>query len=333
MPDPRFFGAKEPVTLAEATAAAGADAARGSAVIRRAASLAEDDLGDAVVYCADERALARLERRAVGLCLTTRELAETAKIAGAILGVESPKRAFALIAARLHFSLEEVEPAAAGDVHIHADADIHPSATIGAGAEIGRGARVGPNCRIGRGVAVGEGARIEAGATVTHAVIGGNVRLLAGVRIGQPGFGFVESETGPLRMPQLGRVVIGDDVEIGANSTVDRGTLDDTVVGEGTKIDNLVQIGHNVRIGRYCVLAAQSGVAGSCRIGDRVMIGGQVGVADHVTVGDGAQIAGQSGVSRDVPPGARWGGCPARPAKEWLRETATLAKLARKRDG
>lgn len=333
MPDPRFFAAEAPLTAAQAAAAVGAAAATGEGEIRRVASLAEADISGAVVYCADAQARRRLEGRPFGLCLTTAELARSIDGDGIVLAVDVPRRAFAILAARLHYSLEEVEPAAPGAARIDPKAVVHPSATVAAGAEIAVGAVIGAHCHIGRGVVVGDGARIEAGAVVTHAILGRNAVILAGACIGQAGFGFVEGDGGLLRVPQLGRVVIGDDVEIGANSTIDRGALDDTVVGEGTKIDNLVQIGHNVRIGRHCVIAGQTGISGSCIVGDRVMMGGQVGLADHVKIGDDARIAAQAGVSRNVPPKERWGGSPARPMSNWLRETAVLARLARKKNG
>ena len=332
MPDPRFFAATGPISVAQAAALVGADGASSAeGEIAKVASLADDALGDAAVYCADQAACGLLAGRAFGLCLTAPGLAPSIKGSGPVIEIDLPKRAFAMLAARLHRSLEETEPDAAGEQRIASGAEIHPSATIGAGAEVGAGARIGPHCHIGRGVVIGEGARLEANVTATHAVVGRHVSVLAGARIGQAGFGFVESDGGLMRVPQLGRVIIGDGVEIGANTTIDRGALDDTVIGEGTKIDNLVQIGHNVRIGRYCVIAAQAGLSGSCVVGDRVMMGGQVGVADHISIGDGVRLMAQAGVSRNVPSGEIWGGSPARPVDNYLRETAVLARLARKK--
>jgi UDP-3-O-[3-hydroxymyristoyl] glucosamine N-acyltransferase len=160
-----------------------------------------------------------------------------------------------------------------------------------------------------------------------HALIGDRVIIHPGCAIGQDGFGFVRGPRGAHKVPQVGRVIIQDDVEIGANSTIDRGAIRDTVIGEGTKIDNLVQIAHNVSIGRHCLFAAQAGISGSTTIEDGVILGGQVGVADHLTIGTGAMLGAKAGVMSDVPPGARWAGFPAKSRKQWLREAVTLERL------
>jgi UDP-3-O-[3-hydroxymyristoyl] glucosamine N-acyltransferase len=208
---------------------------------------------------------------------------------------------------------------------------IEPGAVVGREAEIGDGTTVTAGAVIGYRVVIGKDSYVGANSTVTHAIIGDGVIIHAGVRIGQDGFGFAMSGHGHEKIPQIGRVVIGNDVEIGANSTIDRGSLLDTVIGDGTKIDNLVQIAHNVVIGRHCVIVAQSGVAGSAQLGDFVVMGAHSGVLGHVKIGNGAHIAGMAHVKDDVEAGARMGGTPAQPFLNWAREVAALKALGRKR--
>ena len=220
-------------------------------------------------------------------------------------------------------------------------ADVHPSAEIAANVVIGRRASIGADTEIGVGTVIGDGVaigrfcRIGAHCSISHAIIGDRVMTAPGVRIGQEGFGFATTmeATGPryLTVPQVGRVLIEDDVEIGANTTIDRGSAQDTVVGAGSRIDNLVQIAHNVRLGRGCVIVAQVGISGSTVLEDFVVVAGQVGFAGHVHVGRGARIGGKAGVMGDVPAGADYVGSPAQPAKQFFREHAILRKIAGER--
>lgn len=221
----------------------------------------------------------------------------------------------------------QVHPTARVEEGVTVDplAVIGPRAEIGAGTLIGPGAVIGPDVRIGRDCAVG------ANVTIQYALIGDRVIVHPGARIGQDGFGYLPSPQGHQKIPQVRRAIIQDDVEIGANSTIDRGGTRDTVIGEGTKIDNLVQIGHNCVIGRHCLIVSQVGISGSVTVGDFAVLAGQVGVADHVTIGTGAVLAGRAGVMSHVPAGARWGGFPAGPANEWKRGVATVRRLARRR--
>lgn len=209
---------------------------------------------------------------------------------------------------------------------------VEPGAVIGPEASIGAGTVIAAGTVIGYRVYVGRDCFIGPNATLTNTLVGNRVTIHAGAGIGQDGFGFAMGKAGHQKVPQIGRVIIQDDVEIGANTTIDRGALRDTVIGEGTKIDNLVQIGHNVVVGRHCIIVAQTGISGSAELGDFVALGGQVGVVGHVKIGAGAQIAGSSNVRGNVPPGARWGGTPAKPARLWFRELTILRKLAERKD-
>jgi UDP-3-O-[3-hydroxymyristoyl] glucosamine N-acyltransferase len=208
---------------------------------------------------------------------------------------------------------------------------LEPGAIIGDGAEIGSGTLIGPGAVVGAHCRVGRDCVIGPNASVINAFLGNRVLIQAGARIGQDGFGFVGGAHGLEKMPHVGRVIIQDDVEIGSNTTIDRGALSDTIIGEGTKIDNLVQIAHNVRIGRHCVITGHCGLSGSVTLGDGVMLGGRVGIADHVKIGNGAQIAAASGVMNDVPAGERWAGAPAQPMKEFFREVALIRNLVREK--
>jgi UDP-3-O-[3-hydroxymyristoyl] glucosamine N-acyltransferase len=197
---------------------------------------------------------------------------------------------------------------------------LHPGAVVMAGARVGDRTAVGPGSVVGEGAVVGADCVLHANVTLYDGVrLGDRVVLHSGCVVGADGFGYAASPTGAVKVRHLGGVVIGDDVEVGANTAIDRGTLDDTVVGAGTKIDNLCQVGHNVRIGRSCLIAGKTAIGGSTVIGDGVIIGGAVSIADHVKVGSGARLAGGTGVSKDVPPGETWAGLPARPYKQWVR--------------
>ncbi|MEQ1931129.1 MAG: UDP-3-O-(3-hydroxymyristoyl)glucosamine N-acyltransferase [Parvularculaceae bacterium] len=337
MPDPRFFLTAEPLSAKAAAALGGAELLRGpETVVSRVAALGESDVTCALLFAETPREIEAIGSRSPGLVFTTASAAAGLKGVGALAVTSSPRLAFARVAARLHKSIPfGLGAGVSSAARIGDGADIHGSACIAAGAEIGARAVIGPNAVIGPGVVIGRDCVIGPNAVVTHAVIGARTVLLAGAIVGEAGFGFTPGPDGPVRVPQLGCAIIGDDVEVGANSCIDRGALGDTIIGSGVKIDNLVQIGHNAFVGPHTLIAAQVGLSGSVKVGSGVLMGGQVGMADHIEIGDCAQLAAQSGVMRNVPPGEKWAGAPAKPAKTWFREITLLARLAarRKSDG
>ncbi|MCC7428306.1 MAG: UDP-3-O-(3-hydroxymyristoyl)glucosamine N-acyltransferase [Alphaproteobacteria bacterium] len=336
MVDPRFFATSGPFTLAELAARAEAALAPGAdpaLTLTDVAPLAAAGPGE-ISFLDNKRYVAALAGCRAGACILHPSMVAKAPAGMALLLHEKPYLGYARIAAAFH----PLPPATPG---IHPSAVIAPGAKIGHGCEIGpfvvveAGAEIGANCRIaahaviGRGVAIGPDCRIGPHASISHAILGARVMIYPGVRIGQEGFGFAEGPAGFVSVPQLGRVLVGDDVEVGANTTIDRGSASDTVIGAGSRIDNLVQIGHNVRIGRCCVIVAQVGISGSTELGDFVMAGGQAGFTGHLKVGARARIAAKAGVAGDVEPGQDVAGGPARPAAEHWRATALLYRLAR----
>jgi UDP-3-O-[3-hydroxymyristoyl] glucosamine N-acyltransferase len=268
-----------------------------------------------------------------GVVLVSPDLAETEGTVPSRVVVDKPQEALLSLLPRFHRvprAKEGVHPTAViGDrVRLGDRISIGPYAVIGDGVMLGAGTIVGPHCVLGSGVSIGAQCQLFANVTVySGSVIGDRVTIHAGARIGSDGFGYVQKDGQHLKIPHVGRCIIEDDVEIGANTTIDRGSIDDTIVGAGTKIDNLVQIAHNVRIGRVCLIMAQVGIAGSVRVEDGAMLLGQVGVSGHHTVGKGARLAAQAGVFGDIPAGETWSGYPARPHKEALRAQAALFKL------
>lgn len=337
MEHPGFFNRAGPFTLAEIAAAAGATLAPDADPDRRIVDIKalSEAKGDHLSFIdTNKKYLVQLDTTKAGACLIAPQLA--ARLPKGISALLTPQPYHGFAKALLLFYPDSFCPMVANSgapaidptAKLEDGVLIEPGVVIGPEAQIGRGTRLAAGAVIGARVTIGRDGYIGALATVTHALVGDRVIIHSGVRIGQDGYGFALSPKGHLKVPQIGRVIIQDDVEIGANTTIDRGALKDTVIGEGTKIDNLVQIGHNVVIGRNCVIVAMTGISGSAELGDFVVMGGQSGCVGHIKVGDGAQIGGASHPAHDVPPGARYLGTPAKPFKQHARELALIKRLA-----
>jgi UDP-3-O-[3-hydroxymyristoyl] glucosamine N-acyltransferase len=337
MPDPRFFEDLGPVTLIELAAVSGAELLRAEDSERRVTSVAPlMRAGTAdLSFFADRRYLDHLKATSAGACFLAREFAQAAPADCAVLVTREPHAAYAAAANRLHRArrADARDPLVHPEAVIEDEVSLGPGVVVGAGAHIGRGTSVGPYSVVGPGVAIGRGCSIGSHVTLGFALLGDRVTVLSGAVIGEPGFGVAVGKGRTVDVPQLGRVIIQDNVTIGANSCVDRGAWDDTVIGENTKIDNLVQVAHNVSLGRSCVLAAHTGISGSVEVGDGVQFGGRAGIADHVKIGDGARVAAAAGVMKDIEPGGAVAGLPAKPVRQHMREVAWLGKMAKRREG
>jgi UDP-3-O-[3-hydroxymyristoyl] glucosamine N-acyltransferase len=340
MTDPRFFERAGPHTLQVLASLTGArlhDPSAGARVMADVAPL-ETAGPDDVAFLDNRKYADAFAASRAGAAFIDERMAGKAPAGMALLISREPYKAFAR-AAQAFYPEKPVVPQRAASVLIDRtatvpqDCDIAANVVIEAGARLGARCQIGANTVIGAGVELGEDCRVGANVTLSHCLIGARVVLHPGVRIGQAGFGFAPDPQGPVKVPQLGRVVIGDDVDIGANTTIDRGSGHDTVIGPGTMIDNLVQIGHNVVLGRGCVLAGQVGISGSTKLGDFVMAGGQAGFAGHLRIGSGARIAAKAGLMRDVEPGATVCGSPAVPIGLFMKQVAVLQRLANKKDG
>lgn len=333
MVDARFFDTRAPLTLAELVQVCGGEALSpelSAHIIHGVSSLTAAAPGE-VCFFSDARYAADLAGSRASACFIRAADAALLPAHVAPVIVRHPQAAWAKAANLFHaeVSFFAGDPAIHPSARIASDAVIAPGAVVGAGADIGARTHIGPNAVIGAGVVIGADGRIGAGASVRHALIGDRVKILANAVIGEAGFGATASAEGVIDIPQLGRVIIGHDVTIGACTTVDRGALGDTVLGDQVKVDNLVQIAHNCQIGRGTAMAAHTGISGSVTIGQYVQLAGRAGVADHVTIGDQARIGAASGVMESVPAGETWAGYPAKPIRQWLRETVTLSKLAK----
>ena len=331
MPDPRFFESLPTLDVAGLAERIGADVSRGGD--RKVSAVAP--LGSAgpteVAFLGDRKFAEQLKTTGAGCVIVPASAVDSAPVGAAVLVSSTPQASWA--AASLLFHRPWMLDTAADRATVEEDDSVQlaPGVVLGEGARIGRGTRVGANTVIGPGVQIGRDCQIGANVTIGFALIGDRVTVYSGVCIGEPGFGAAGSRTGPVDVPQLGRVIIQDNVTIGANTCIDRGAYDDTVIGENTKIDNLVMIAHNCVIGRNCLIAAHTGISGSVKVGDGVIFGGKAGVGDHLTIGDNARVAGGAGLLANIPAGETWSGYPAKPIRQFLRETIWVSKQASKK--
>ena len=342
MAQSNFYRHREASTLAEIAALTSSELADASRADQRVTALAAlDQAGPSHLCFFDNvRYADHLATTDAGACIVNAKFEGRVPSHVAVLRSRNPFRAFVALSRlwqddalrpRSGFGLTGIAISAVihETAHLEDDVIIDPLAVIGPNVEIGSGTVIGSGAVIAAGVKIGRDCNIGAQCSIQFSLIGNNVIIHPGCKIGQDGFGFVYGANGHLKVPQTGRVVIQHHVEIGAATSIDRGSLRDTMIGEGTKIDNQVQIGHNVTIGRHCLIAAQCGLAGSLSLGDNVVLGAKAGLNNHIQVGNGAQIAAMSGVRTSVPDNARWGGPVAKPVKEWFREVLAIERIAR----
>jgi UDP-3-O-[3-hydroxymyristoyl] glucosamine N-acyltransferase len=341
-----FFPRAANFSVADIISLTGAEPCEGADLARRVSDIAPIDQAGAgdLSFVAENKYLASLKSTRAGIVLTSERFACHAPQGVAVLRVRKPYDAFIAVARKMYggalrpasvFETIGVSPGAM--VHptaeLGSNVTVDPFAVIGPQAKIGAGTLIGAHAVIGPGVRIGADCAIGTHCSVTHANIGDRVIIHPGCGIGQDGYGYLPGAEGHTKIPQIGRVVIHNDVEIGSGTRIDRGGIRDTVIGEGSKIDNLCQIGHNCSIGRHCIIVAQCGLSGSVTLEDFVVLGPRTGIIPHVTVGKGAFTASRSTIYEDVPAGQTWGGFPAKPQKQWLREVVALKRLAARPSG
>ncbi len=343
MADPRFFKRAGPFSLAELASRIEGELAEGETGELKVADVAPLDRAGTgeISFLDNPKYLPAFKETTAAACIIHPRFKEQAPDGVALVLSHQPYRSYALAAQAFYPESVRAEDTYGDAGQVAAGAHVHPTARLGenvtvepgagvsAGVEIGSGCVIASNAVIARNVTVGRNCYIGSSVTISHAHIGDRVLIHPGVQIGQDGFGFAMGLPTHEKIPQLGRVIIQDDVEIGANSTIDRGAGPDTIIGAGTKIDNLVQIGHNVTMGQGCIIVAQCGLSGSSSLGDYVAFGARAGLAGHIKIGDGVQVAARSSIIHDIPAGERWGGTPAKPVREWQRELAAIKRLGK----
>ncbi|MBM3468288.1 MAG: UDP-3-O-(3-hydroxymyristoyl)glucosamine N-acyltransferase [Alphaproteobacteria bacterium] len=337
MADIRFYQNTGPYTLQDLAAICGATPgpqANPNLIIIDVAPLHKAEKGH-ISFFHNPKYLDHFKETKAGACLVSEEYVKYAPKGMALLLSPKPYRAYGQVAS-LFYPSSKRDPNISPHASIHSTAKIGKNCYIGpftvieAHVTIGDGCEIKSNTTIEAGVELGSECSIDTNVTISHAILGKRVVVKAGARIGQKGFGFQMDEEGHLDIPQLGRVIIGDDVEVGSNTCIDRGSESDTIIGCGTRIDNLVQIAHNVHIGENSVIVAQTGIAGSTHLGRFVVVAGQVGIAGHLSIGDGVRIAAQSGIMRDIEKGEVVAGYPSVPVREWHRQNIAIKKLGQK---
>ena len=337
MPDPRFYKSAGPFTVSQLATISGATVGGEASLDKLVKDVAPLEIAgaDEVSFLDNPLYVSAFSTSEAGVCVVHPDRASNAPRGMELLLSETPYLAYAQIASAFYpedgvlgsEATMSVDPTAV----IGPETYVGPGAVIGERAEIGARCEIGPNAVIGPGVVIGDECKIGPSASVQYSIIGSKVRLYAGARIGEAGFGFATGAAGHVTVPQLGRVIIGNETEIGANTTIDRGSAADTVIGQGCRIDNLVQIGHNVILGNGCIIVSQVGISGSTQLDDYVVVGGQVGFTGHLKIGKGVQIAAQSGVMNDLAAGGKYSGSPAVPMRQWLKQAAMLRSMGKKK--
>ena len=334
MADPQFHSVSDPKALKALADIAGAELQGDSEFVVHDVAPLDEATPEHISFLDNIKYKEAFKNTKAGACIVAPTMTEFAPKSCQLLISKNPYKSYALIA-QAFYPVHNPPAQVSEHARVHDTAKIAKGCTVESGAVLSEGVELGENCWveanavIDKGVRVGKNSRIGANATVSHALIGEGTRLYPGVRIGQDGFGFAIDPAGHVKVPQLGRVVIGDHVEIGANSCIDRGAGPDTIIGDGTWIDNCVQIGHNVKVGKGCVIVAQAGIAGSTTLEDYVVVAAQGGVAGHLTIGMGTRIGAQSGIMQSLPPGSEVLGSPALPVKQFLRQVAMLKKMSK----